>query len=240
MHGRTVTKEIDPGRYLRWVRAGIVACAVDLPGHGERFEARLQTPEATLEVVEQMVQEIDGVTEALRAHLLHEGPAGAGDSAPRLSLGIGGMSAGGMVAMARLCRRHPFVAASVEASTGSWRRQSHRAMWDQARADRLDPIEHLESWREIPFQAIHARHDEWVNVDGQREFIESLRARAAQPGQIEFEVFEERTGAPFEHAGFGRFGAKAKDLQTQFWQRRLGPMPAADHPTPAPPRALGA
>jgi len=37
MHGRTVSKELDPGRYLRWVRAGIAACAVDLPGHGERF-----------------------------------------------------------------------------------------------------------------------------------------------------------------------------------------------------------
>src|SRR5262245_11172372 len=35
MHGRTVNKELDPGRYLRWMRAGIGACAVDLPGHGE-------------------------------------------------------------------------------------------------------------------------------------------------------------------------------------------------------------
>ena len=37
MHGRTVSKELDPGRYLRWIRAGFGVCAVDLPGHGERF-----------------------------------------------------------------------------------------------------------------------------------------------------------------------------------------------------------
>jgi hypothetical protein len=55
MHGRTVTKEIDPGRYLRWIRAGIGACAVDLPGHGERFDAALQEPERTLDVVLGMV-----------------------------------------------------------------------------------------------------------------------------------------------------------------------------------------
>ena len=36
MHGRTATKELDPGRYLRLARAGIGACAIDLPGHGER------------------------------------------------------------------------------------------------------------------------------------------------------------------------------------------------------------
>ena len=38
MHGRTVAKELDPGRYLRLARAGIASCALDLPGHGERAE----------------------------------------------------------------------------------------------------------------------------------------------------------------------------------------------------------
>src|SRR5262245_46966512 len=65
MHGRTVNKELDPGRYLRWMRTGIGTCALDLPGHGERFDARLQAPEATLEVVATMLGELDGVIEAL-------------------------------------------------------------------------------------------------------------------------------------------------------------------------------
>jgi len=34
MHGRTANKELDPGRYLRLIRAGIAVCAIDLPGHG--------------------------------------------------------------------------------------------------------------------------------------------------------------------------------------------------------------
>ena len=28
LHGRTVSKELDPGRYLRWMRSGIGACAL--------------------------------------------------------------------------------------------------------------------------------------------------------------------------------------------------------------------
>ena len=48
MHGRTVDKELDPGRYLRWVRAGIGACAIDLPGHGERHEAAADEPSSTI------------------------------------------------------------------------------------------------------------------------------------------------------------------------------------------------
>src|SRR5688572_13618251 len=58
MHGRTAHKELDPGRYLRWMRAGIGACAVDLPGHGERYDASLQDGSRTLDVVMQMLEEI--------------------------------------------------------------------------------------------------------------------------------------------------------------------------------------
>src|SRR5690349_9852731 len=58
LHGRTATKELDPGRYLRWVRAGIAACAIDLPGHGERSDAKLQTSDATPGVTSTAVGEI--------------------------------------------------------------------------------------------------------------------------------------------------------------------------------------
>ncbi len=39
MHGRTVQKETDPGRYLRWLRAGIGACSVDRRGLYRRLSA---------------------------------------------------------------------------------------------------------------------------------------------------------------------------------------------------------
>ncbi|MCH8858659.1 MAG: hypothetical protein IID54_03665, partial [Proteobacteria bacterium] len=62
MHGRSVNKELDPGHYLRWLRAargGIATCALDLPGHGERFIEAFQGPAHTLEVVRQAASEID-------------------------------------------------------------------------------------------------------------------------------------------------------------------------------------
>src|SRR6185436_2606689 len=67
MHGRTAHKELDPGRYLRWLRAGIGACAIDLPGHGERADQALQTGAGTLRVVTQAVEEIAAVVRALGA-----------------------------------------------------------------------------------------------------------------------------------------------------------------------------
>src|SRR5262245_21917996 len=88
LHGRTVNKELDPGRYLRWIRAGIAACAIDLPGHGERFEERMQAPSASLELFERTIPEIDRTVEALADPEYR----GAFD---RERLAIGGMSAGG-------------------------------------------------------------------------------------------------------------------------------------------------
>ena len=58
MHGRTATKELDPGRYLRLARAGIGSCAVDLPGHGERGSEAGMRPEAVLDNIEQAASKV--------------------------------------------------------------------------------------------------------------------------------------------------------------------------------------
>ncbi len=207
MHGRTVHKELDPGRYLRWMRAGIGTCAVDLPGHGQRFEEALQAPDRTLDVVTQMLSEIDPLIDALAR-------IGVFDTA---RMAIGGVSAGGMTTLARLCREHPFRCASVEAASGSWRHQHHRPMFRgrEAEAETLDPIEHLDGWREVPLQALHARFDEWVSIEGQVAFIDELRRRYRDPELIDLVEYDQ-TGAPYEHAGFGRLAAEAKNRQTAF------------------------
>ncbi len=213
MHGRTVSKEIDPGRYLRLLRAGIGVCAVDLPGHGERLEPALQTPERTLDVVRQMVDEVDEVLESVAGFGIFDMDRVA----------IGGMSAGGMAALARLCRPHSFRCAAVEASSGSWGHQRHRAMFAGRAPEDLardEPVTNLDGWREIPVQAIHCRADTWVSFEGQSAFIDALRTRYADPALIEFVVYDE-TGAPFEHAGFGRFAADAKNRQRDFIARHL-------------------
>ena len=208
MHGRTASKELDPGRYLRWMRAGIGACAVDLPGHGERHDQGMQAPDRSYEMVLGMLEEIDEIVAALAR-------IEAFDSS---RLGVGGMSGGGMAALARLCRPHPFRCASVEAASGSWEVQCHRRMFHAVAPDevhRCNPIDHLDGWREIPLQAFHSRSDEWVDFDGQSQFLESLRRRYEEPERIEFVVFDQ-TGAPMEHVGFGRKAAVVKNMQRDF------------------------
>jgi dienelactone hydrolase len=215
MHGRTVTKEIDPGRYLRWMRAGIGTCALDLPGHGERFDAALQAPDRTFDVIRQMLDEVDGILDALTEL----------EEFDMARLAIGGMSAGGMVTLARLCRGHPFRCASVEATSGSWTWQSRRPMFRERPEEdiaAIDPVRHLADWPEIPVQAIHSRFDEWMAYDGQAAFIDALRNRYADPDVIELVVYE-RTGAPDEHAGFGRMASDAKDRQRDFLRTHLIP-----------------
>ena len=171
MHGRTANKELDPARFLRLVRAGIATVSLDLPGHGARHDDELQQPARTLEFVEQMAGEIDGVVEAMRA-------TGWFDDT---RMAIGGMSAGGMATLVRLCSAHRFRAACVECATGSFAWQRHRAMYDAQRAARLDPIAHLDGWRAIPLLVLHNELDAWVAVDGQREFVETLRVRTGRP-----------------------------------------------------------
>jgi poly(3-hydroxybutyrate) depolymerase len=214
MHGRTVSKEIDPGRALRLLRAGIGFCALDLPGHGERLDPALHEPDRAWDVVTRMIDEIDPVTTALLA---------AGPFDPE-RVGVGGVSAGGMAVLARLCRPHRFACAGVEATTGSWGHQRHRAMFagrPDAAIGALDPIRHLDGWRPIPFLAIHSRLDEWVSVTGQAMFVEALRRHYDDPTLVEFVQYD-RTGAPFEHAGFGAMSGDAKNRQRDFFARRLG------------------
>jgi alpha-beta hydrolase superfamily lysophospholipase len=212
MHGRTVSKELDPGRYLRLARAGIASCALDLPGHGERFDAELQDPARTLEVVERMAAELDAVVADLERSGEHAGCRRA----------VGGMSAGGMAALVRLTRPHAFDAALLECTTGSWRWQRSRAMFDPVRVAAMDPIEHLAGWRDIPLLALHNQGDEWVPVDGQREFVEAVRARSARPDTVRMAEFA-ATGAPQEHAGFGRCAPEAKERATRFLAETLLP-----------------
>ena len=214
MHGRTVDKELDPGRYLRWMRAGIAVCAVDLPGHGERFDDELQQPDRSLDVVRQMIDEIGPIVDALDAMGVFDLDRAA----------IGGVSAGGMAALARLCTEHRFRCVAVEATSGSWRHQAHRPMFQDREEESagLDPIEHLAGWREVPLQALHARYDEWMPIEGQQAFIDALRRHYREPDLVEF-IRYDRTGAAYEHAGFGRMASEAKNKQLDFLKRRLLP-----------------
>jgi pimeloyl-ACP methyl ester carboxylesterase len=209
MHGRTATKELDPGRYLRLARAGIGSCAIDLPGHGERRTDEGQRPEHILDHIEQAIDELDDVILGLSNH---------GFDLDRMA--IGGMSMGGMVAIARLCRPHRFRAAIFEASSGNWKAQHQRQFFDHEATARLDPLTHLDSWREIPVLAVHSRLDEWVRHEGQAAFLDALRLRAEDPSIIESLDFDE-TGAPHEHLGFGRCSNVARTREIEFLTRWL-------------------
>jgi len=219
MHGRTVNKELDPGRYQRWLRSGIGAVALDLPGHGERFDDSFQSGARTLELIEQGANEIDSVLNSMAK-------LGVFDMDRVV---IGGMSAGGMVTLWRLCRAHRFVGAMVEGTTGNLKELyfpspgSAGRPWptdhDPAKVAKVDPMEHIEGFRPIPLLALHNEGDEMVPIGGQRVFLDRLRAhyqsQGADPKLIEMHTFVD-SGAPAEHAGFGRFANDAKNLQLAF------------------------
>ena len=204
------------------MRAGISICAVDLPGHGQRSVPEFQESNRVLEVVMQMVNELDDVTDAAIDEL----------GADSTKIGIGGMSAGGMVTLARLCHPHPFVAASVEATSGNWKYQSKLPMLQATQAAAIasaDPIDHLDQWTEMPIQAVHCQADEWVSYEGQLQFIQALKKRYQNPKLIEFDTYE-RTGALHEHVGFGQFSAEVKEHQRLFFLKHLKPLLAKETP----------
>ncbi|MDP7030471.1 MAG: alpha/beta fold hydrolase [Phycisphaerales bacterium] len=213
LHGRTARKELDPGRYLRLMRNGIAACAMDLPGHGERFDASMQTPDAVVDTMLAAAAELDDVATAAVERL----------GADPQRVAIGGMSAGGMASLSRLCQPHPYAAAAVEAASGSWEALplARHAGPSQRRAlDRFNPIRRLAEWRAIPLLAVHARHDQWVPQAPQWAFLDLVQGRG-DPSLIE-RVLYDHTGAAGEHAGFGIHAADAKAAQLSFLQRRLG------------------
>jgi alpha-beta hydrolase superfamily lysophospholipase len=221
MHGRTASKEMDPGRYMRWVRAGMAAVALDLPGHGERLDPAMQEPAATLDVLERMLGDLDGVVAALRDV--------AGIDAGRL--GIGGMSLGGMVALRRLCEPHGFAAAAVEGTCG-WLEGVYfpgefgmpTRAWPidhpRERVRRLEATSNLAGMKPLPMLVLHSEADEMVAWEAQRRFVEDLRghyaSRGADPGLVRLKTWA-RTGAPREHIGFGSVSHEAKTLQTEFF-----------------------
>lgn len=222
IHGRTAYKELDPGRYLRFMRSGIATCAIDLPGHGERSNRSLQSSEHVLEVVIQMVEELDDVA--------RDAIAALGCDPERI--GIGGMSAGGMATLARLTKPHRFMAASVEATSGNWSFQARLPMLRSSGTNLLrqwDPIEHLQDWREIPLQAFHCKADEWVPFEAQNSFIESLRNQYENPDLIDWMTYD-HTGTLHEHMGFGLHAADVKEKQRSFFQARFGINPENTSP----------
>lgn len=213
IHGRTADKELDAGRYLRYVRRGINICAVDLPGHGERFDSALQEPEAAFEVVKQMSEEVDGVLESLSEI----------DGFELERCAIGGMSAGGIASIVRLLHPHPFKAAVLEATMGQWRLSRHHKMFSHLSDSQFaacNPADHLEHWEEIPVISFHSRHDAWIPYAAQEEFIARLKQQYKDPKKLEFVTFD-HTGAPKEHLGFGRESAFVKEVQVSFLAKAL-------------------
>lgn len=231
MHGRTAYKELDPGRYLRWLRAGIATCAIDLPGHGERLDENLQSPLRTLDVLTQALGEVDAVIEALAADEFR----GVFDLD---RMGIGGMSAGGMVTLRRLCEGHDFRCAAVEGTTGwlealyypgeaglgerALHRWSHAPGHEKLRP--LDPMQNLGGFNPLPLLWLHSEADRVVPIAGMRGFVDRLAKNYQEKGKpaswIEGHTWSE-TGAPEEHVGFGRVSNEAKNLQTAFLTRNL-------------------
>ena len=217
-HGRTAFKELDPGRYLRWIREGIGACAVDLPGHGERRLDGWDRSGQTLKVVEQAVGEVDDILD----HLATTSPYR--DMFDFSRVAIGGMSAGGMVTLVRLTRAHDFVCAAVESTAGDFSHMAGTPFFVEPLVHELNPAERVDAWRPIPFLALHSEADQTVPVSAIRSFARSLRDRyesaGADPSTITFHTWPE-TGAPSEHAGFGRVANDAKNVQTDFLKQHL-------------------
>lgn len=234
MHGRTAYKEIDAGRFSRWLKRGIAAVSIDLPGHGERADDRAEIAARTLDVLRSVLAEIDHVVEAL-ADPIWQGVFDLD------RLGLGGMSLGGMAALRRLCMppRHEFKCAAIECTSGDL-----RGLYDPATGshpwgisapqevfEALDPMRHLASppppgFVPLPLLALHSEADAIVPWRVQEGFLNRLKAHyaaiGADPSMIEQRTWPS-TGAPQEHAGFGRVSNEAKEIQADFLARHLIP-----------------
>jgi dienelactone hydrolase len=233
MHGRTADKTLDNGRYLRWIRAGIAACAIDLPGHGERMDVECHAPDKINRVIEGVLGEIDHVVEALR----HSALGGVFDTD---RMGLGGMSAGGVATLRRLCDPHDFRCAAVESTAGDLAALYRLPGWPRPKpeeVEHLDPLRHAEGWRPIPLLALHSEADRLVPLSCLTPLIDRLRDRYARLAAPEDWLRVKTwpfTGAPDEHSGFGKVASEAKTIQTDFLARWLGAPPPP--PPPPPPR----
>lgn len=233
LHGRTAHKELDPGRFLRWIRAGIAACSIDLPGHGERYLDGAHESTESLRIIDQAVHEIDSIVESLA-----DPRFGGAFDLDRMA--IGGMSMGGIITLRRLCEPHSFVCAAVEGTTG-WleglyfpeeRGETVSPSWvarhDRAAVEKVSAAAHLDGFRPIPLLDLHSEADKMLPYAAAKGFIDRLRARYRSAGAdeslIELHTWP-TTGAPEEHIGFGRFSNDAKNLQTAFLTRHLKPVP---------------
>ncbi len=236
MHGRTAYKEIDAGRFSRWLKRGIAAVSIDLPGHGERADARAEAPAHTLAVLRDALGEIDHVVESI-ADPIWQGVFDLD------RLGIGGMSLGGMATLRRLCMppRHEFRCAAVECTSGDllglYHPQTGSHPWGLSASaeviEPLDPMQHLSTppppgFVPLPLLALHSEADAIVPWRVQSGFLtrlcEHYRALGADPEMIEHRTWSS-TGAPQEHAGFGRVSNEAKEIQAEFLARRLASAP---------------
>ncbi|MEN1704637.1 MAG: alpha/beta fold hydrolase [Planctomycetota bacterium] len=227
MHGRTAYKELDPGRYSRWLRAGIAACSIDLPGHGERFDESFQGPRRSLETIDRARREVDQVLRSLFDEF--------GDHFDADRVAIGGMSLGGMVSLRRLCDDHFFRCAAVEGTTGRLAELYHPPMtngssdraepWpvdhDPAEIAVQDPSQNLDKFEPLPMLFLHSEADQMVPWTTQERFIGDLRGHFGDRADlIEVQTWPE-TGAPEEHIGFGKHANEAKTRQTEFFARHL-------------------
>ncbi|MBL4847850.1 MAG: alpha/beta fold hydrolase [Planctomycetes bacterium] len=214
LHGRTVRKEIDSARFLRLTRAGFACLAIDLPGHGERLDPALQAPDALPQLLAAGVAELDEVLASLWAS----------DWAPlidRERLALGGMSAGGMIALRRLCDSHPFRCAVVESSCGDFQ-AAGGGRFPASQLEPFDPARHLAGWQaELPFLALHSERDEVCPLVGITRFVQALKSRYQAPERVTLQTWPE-TGAPKEHAGFGRKSHAARVALIEFLSASLG------------------
>jgi dienelactone hydrolase len=206
LHGRTANKEIDSARYLRLIRSGVAILALDLPGHGEREDPQLMAPEGMKHLLSQAIGEIDGVLQALWA-------SEWGPLVHRDRLAMGGMSGGGMVTLRRLCDPHPFRCVVVESTSGDFGAVG-QGRFLEAQAFGLDPRQHIAGWRPIPLLAMHSETDEITPLAGIQSFVEALRDHYAHgvsdPESVQLVTWPE-TGAPAEHAGFGKKSRQARE-----------------------------
>jgi hypothetical protein len=98
-------------------------------------------------------------------------------------------------------------------------------LYDRGIINRLDPAQHLDGWTPIPLLALHSEIDEMVPLAAIGSLFEKLRpiytAQRADPDALLTLKTWPETGAPSEHAGFGKVAAEAKSLQVEFLSKWL-------------------